>query len=698
MLFKLSVRNMKKSFKDYAIYFLTLVLGVAIFYMFNSLDSQQAMLKVSESTRKLIGLMIDILGVVSIFIAIVLGFLIVYANNFLVNRRKKEFGIYMTLGMGRRQISKIILLETLLIGILSLAVGIFIGIFGSQLMSILVAKLFEADMSEFTFIFSLPACIKTCIYFAVMFLAVMIFNTITISKYKLINLLTAVRKNEIVKIKNPIVSILVFLVSVVILGYAYWKVTGGINELDTIDKIIGPIIMGTVGTIGIFWSLSGFILRVIQSRKKIYLKGTNMFVLRQLNNKINTTVISMSVICIMLFMTISILSSSISVQTSMDSELEEMTPVDLNLYKTANLPESYTNPKTGKITNYTEKQIEDSKRPITYTLESNGYDINNLKDIEEVIIYTIPGLTWEKSLGNYFEEAKSNFPMLAYDTPETILKVSDYNKIAKLYGLEQYNLKDNEYMVLCDFDTMVELRNEALKENKTINIEGKEYYSKYDECKSGFLNMSTSHTNTGIILFPDSFEFKEEWKEQYFLAANYNVETEEEKQILDKSFTDEDNNVLYEKLEQNGIVLDGMTKIVIIESSKGLATIIIFISIYLGIIFLIASSAILALKQLTESSDNKQRYAILRKIGCDEKMINKALFRQIAIFFMIPLVIAIIHSIFGIKFALTVMSVLATPEELLPSIIATAAVIGAIYGLYFLATYLGSKNIIKEEE
>ena len=698
MLFKLSVRNMKKSFKDYAIYFLTLVLGVAIFYMFNSLDSQQAMLKVSESTRKLIGLMIDILGVVSIFIAIVLGFLIVYANNFLVNRRKKEFGIYMTLGMGRRQISKIILLETLLIGILSLAVGIFIGIFGSQLMSILVAKLFEADMSEFTFIFSLPACIKTCIYFAVMFLAVMIFNTITISKYKLINLLTAVRKNEIVKIKNPIVSILVFLVSVVILGYAYWKVTGGINELDTIDKIIGPIIMGTVGTIGIFWSLSGFILRVIQSRKKIYLKGTNMFVLRQLNNKINTTVISMSVICIMLFMTISILSSSISVQTSMDSELEEMTPVDLNLYKTANLPESYTNPKTGKITNYTEKQIEDSKRPITYTLESNGYDINNLKDIEEVIIYTIPGLTWETSLGNYFEEAKSNFPMLAYDTPETILKVSDYNKIAKLYGLEQYTLKDNEYIVLCDFDNMTELRNEALKENKTINIEGKEYYSKYDECKSGFLNMSTSHTNTGIILFSDSFEFKEEWKEQYFLAANYNVETEEEKQILDKAFTDEDNNVLYEKLEQNGIVLDGMTKIVIIESSKGLATIIIFISIYLGIIFLIASSAILALKQLTESSDNKQRYAILRKIGCDEKMINKALFRQIAIFFMIPLVIAIIHSIFGIKFALTVMSVLATPEELLPSIIATAAVIGAIYGLYFLATYLGSKNIIKEEE
>ena len=213
MLFKLSIKNMKKSFKDYAIYFLTLVLGVAIFYMFNSLDSQQAMLEVSESTRDMIKLMISMLGMVSVFIAIVLGFLIVYANNFLVNRRKREFGIYMTLGMGRRQISKIILIETILVGIISLIVGIFIGVFGSQFMSILVAKLFQADMSEFTFVFSKDACMKTCMYFAVMYLAVMILNTLTISRYKLINLLTAVRKNEKVKIKNPIISIIVFLIS-----------------------------------------------------------------------------------------------------------------------------------------------------------------------------------------------------------------------------------------------------------------------------------------------------------------------------------------------------------------------------------------------------------------------------------------------------------------------------------------------------
>ena len=698
MLFKLSVKNMKKSFKDYAIYFLTLVLGVAIFYMFNSLDSQQAMLEVSQSTREMIQLMISMLGMVSVFIAIVLGFLIVYANNFLINRRKREFGIYMTLGMGRTQISKIILIETILVGIISLIVGIFIGVFGSQFMSILVAKLFEADMSEFTFVFSKDACIKTCIYFAVMYLAVMIFNTLTSSRYKLINLLTAVRKNEKVKIKNPIISILIFLISAGLLGYAYYLVTGGVYELNTAEKMLVPILMGIVGTIGVFWSLSGFILRIIQTRKKIYLKGTNMFVLRQLNNKINTTVMSMSVICLMLFMTISVLSSSLSIQNSLDSELEEMTPVDVNLYKTANLPESYEDSYTGQMIYTTEEQREDSKQPVSYTLETNGYDMNTLKDVIEIPIYAIPNWTLAYSLGDYYEQAKVQFSMLMYDTPEEVIKVSDYNKIAELYGQEQYSLNDDEYIVLCDFDNMTELRNQALKENATIEIEGKTLHAKYDECKSGFIEMSTSHVNTGIMLVPDSLELKEEWKEEQFLVANYNAETEEEKQEIENTFAEAENNTLLNNLDQKGIEIDGMTKISIREASKGLATIIIFIAIYLGVIFLIASSAILALKQLTESSDNKQRYTILRKIGCDEKMINQALFRQIFIFFMLPLALAIIHSIFGIKFILSMMASLASEEELLPSVIVTAVIIGIIYGLYFLATYLGSKNIIKEEE
>lgn len=699
MLFKLSIKNMKKSIKDYAIYFLTLVLGVAIFYMFNSLDSQQAMLEVSSSTRELIQLMIQILGMISVFIAVILGLLIVYANNFLVNRRKKEFGIYMTLGMGKRQISKIILFETILVGVLSLATGLFIGIFASQFMSILVAKLFEADMTEFKFVFSNEATIKTCVYFAVMYIIVMLFNTFTVSRYKLINLLTKAKKNEKIKIKNLGLCILMFLIAVVMLAFAYYKVTIDADSILTEEKMLPIIIIGTIATVIVFWSISGFILRLVQLNKKIYLKDTNMFVLRQLHNKINTTVISMSVICLMLFMTISVLSSSFALKNNMEQGLLEMAPVDINLYKTANLPTTYEDWYTGEMKKYNAEKVEDSRKPISYTLKNNGFDMNNLKDIIEFPIYTIEEITWKYSLGDYYTEAKKEFPNLAYHFKEQIMKISDYNKVAQLYGTQQYELNDGEYIVLCNFDSMIELRNEGLKVKQTIEIDGEEYHAKYNTCQDGFVFMSSSHTNTGIILVPDSTKLKEDWKEQYVLIANYNVSTEEDKAIIDNIFhgTDINNNQLIKNLDNKEITLDGMTKTLLIESSKGVAAVVVFIAIYLGIIFLIASSAILALKQLTESSDNKQRYNILRKIGCDEKMINQALFRQIAIFFMLPLILAIIHSIFGIQFAIKLMAVIAKPEELLPSIIVTIGVIGLVYGLYFTATYLGSKNIIKDD-
>ena len=626
---------------------------------------------------------------VSVFVAVILGLLIVYANNFLISRRKKEFGIYMTLGMGRRQISKIILIETILVGIISLAVGIVIGVFASQFMSILVAKLFEADMSKFQFVFSEEACVKTCIYFAVMYLAVIIFNTISISRYKLIDLITATKKNEQIKIKNPVLCIIIFLISAVMLGYAYYKVTVGANTLRTAEDLLPVILIGIVATFLLFWSLSGFILKIVQARKKLYLKDTNMFVLRQLNNKINTTVVSMTVICLMLFMTITILSSALSLRNTMQADLKEMTPVDLNLYKTAYLPDDGKN---------TDVAIEDSKEPVSYTLTNNGFDMNNLKDVVEIPIYATNELTWKESLGNTFEEAQQNFPMLMYDTAEALIKVSDYNKIAKLYGQQEYTLNDNEYIILCDFDNMTVLRNKALEQNQTVEIMGKEYYPKYTECQSGFIYMSTSHVNTGFILVPDNIEFTDEMTEEYFLAANYNAQTDEEKERIENILTGNEASDFVTNVNNKDIELEGLTKISIIEASVGLATIVVFVAIYLGVIFLIASSAILALKQLTESSDNKERYIILRKIGADEKMINSALFRQIGIFFLIPLIFAIIHSIFGIQFGLTMLSGLADSEDLLPSIIATVIIIAVVYGLYFWATYSGSKNIIKNND
>lgn len=693
MLFKLAISNLKKSFKDYAIYFLTLVLGVAIFYMFNSLDSQQAMIAVSASQRDMIKLLISILGYISVFVAVVLGLLIVYANNFLINRRKKEFGIYMTLGMGKHQISKILLLETVFVGAISLGVGLIVGIFGSQLMSIVVAKMFEANMTSYQFVFSGDACLKTCVYFAVMYFAVMLFNTFVISRYKLINLLNATKKNEKVKIKNPILCVAVFLIACVILGWAYWKVTGDIREIDTAEKILPPILAGVFSTVLIFWSISGFALQVIQKKKSTYLKGTNMFVLRQINNKINTMVVSMSVICLMLFMTISVLSSALALRNTTERELAQMTPVDLNLSKEAYLSEDLIEAGVPAA------DIINSRIPLTETLERHGLNLSVLKDIIEIPIYLSEGLNYKDTIGNYLQETGGTYMFLYSETAEEIIKVSDYNKIAKLYGLAQFELNDDEYMIVCNFDSMAELRKNAIAAGyDTINLGSKTYHLKYRECQDGFIEISSSHQNLGLFLVPDNAPLTQEMQHKFFLAANYNANTDEGKTRIEAIFTDSDSGLNQSLLSDGRVAVDGVTKISILEAGNGLSIIVMFIAIYLGIIFLIASSAILALKQLTDSSDNKQRYTVLRKIGCDEKMINSTLFKQIGIFFGAPLILAVIHSIFGIQFAIEAMAGLASKDDLIPSAVATAIIIGVVYGAYFLATYLGSKNIIKDEK
>ena len=689
MLFKMSVKNIRKSIKDYTIYFLTLILGVAIFYMFNSLDSQEAMLVVNSSTRQIVKLMVGMINYVSVFVAVILGFLIVYANNFLIKRRKREFGLYMTLGMGKRQISGILLGETFLIGLISLVVGLVIGVFGSQLMSILVAKLFQADMSEYQFVFSEAACWKTCAYFGVMYAASMVLNIVIISRYKLIDLISAEKKNEKVRMKNPVICVLVFLAAAVTLGTAYYMVTGGLTQLDLMNQLVIPILMGIVSTFLIFWSVSGLALKVVQMRKGLYLKDSNIFVLRQIHNRINTTVVSMTIICLLLFMTITVLSTALSLNRVLTQDLEEMTPVDLNLYKTANLPDNG---------NYTQLQIEDSQKPISDTLKENGLDMKVLKDVTEVATYTSTEWTWETSLQSVIESAKENYPMLMYDTAEEIIKLSDYNKIARLYGNREYELAEDEYLVLCDFDNMKNLRDMALKNGSEVAIGGKVYHSRYPECQEGYLVISTSHTNTGLMVVPDSCPLSEDMKERYYLMADYNADTKEEKYQTEAMFTNygDGDHELMENLEEKQIRLDGVSKISIIESSKGLSTIISFIAIYLGIIFLIASSAILALKELAENSDNRHRYTILRKIGMDEKMIHQTLFRQIGIFFMAPLVLAVVHSIFGIQFALKIVAVQVETREMLPSVIATAVFLILVYGGYFLATYMESKNIIRE--
>ena len=679
MLFKLSIKNIQKSIKDYAIYFLTLVLGVAIFYVFNSIESQTVMMKVSSNTLEIINLMNQLLSSVSVFISFILGFLIIYASRFLIKRRNKEFGIYLTLGMSKRKISLILFFETLIIGILSLGVGLLLGFFLSELMSLLVANLFEANMTNFKFIFSSSAALKCLIYFGIMYLIVMIFNTISVSKCKLIDLINSSKKEEKIKLKDPILCVIIFIIACAMLIYSYYFVTSDSKLSGDVTSLYIPIVLGALSTFLIFWSLSGLILKIVMNMKGLYYKGLNSFTLRQVSSKINTTVFSSTIICLMLFITICFLSSCLSLKNSLTRNIDELSPVDVQFTKLKHNHISNTNDN---------KIINDSKVDIFTTLENNNISKNNFKDILVVYYYEV-NLSFKDFLGDSYESVKEKYPFLIYDTKENIMSISDYNKVAKKYGNKTYNLKDDEYIVIADYDQMINVRNIALKEKNKININNYILKPKYTECKYGFVNIGAQHLNTGIIVVPDNV-LKESNETQEILLANYNAKNKEQKLKLNNKISTLNNT--FNKTH----LVSYNTKLDMLESSIGLGALVTFIGLYLGIIFLISSAAILALKELSESTDNKERYKMIRKLGADEKMINKALFNQIFIFFMMPLLLAIIHSIFGIIFANKILGTMGI-SGLTSSIAMTFIFLVLIYGGYFLLTYFASKNIIKEK-
>ena len=684
MLFKISLKNIRKSFKDYTVYFFTLILGVAIFYVFNAIDSQSVMLDVRANVMDIIKLMNDILSGVSVFVSCILGFLIIYASRFLIKRRNKEFGIYLTLGMSKRKISVILFFETLLIGIVSLVAGLVIGTILSQFMSVIVANMFDADMTKFKFIFSMKACVKTLIYFAIMYVLVMIFNTFSISRCKLIDLLNAGKKTEKVTMKNPVVCTIVFVIGVGILSYAYWMVTRGVKSINIINKIGVPIALGCVATFLIFWSVSGFMIRIFTSIKSVYYKGVNSFVLRQFCSKINTTVFSTTVICIMLFITISVLSAALSMKDSLSKDLDSMCPVDVQLakYSYDAMSEAYA---TSQNMNEKDREmLEDSKLSIIETLNNSGFDAQKyFKDVVEYNIYNT-GLKVKDTLGDVYTD---DYHFIA-EAIMPVMTISDYNSVARLYGNSTYELNDDEYIIVADYKNMVMIRNQALKKGIILSVNGKEYKPRYDECKDGFVQIGVQNMNDGILVVPDN-AVKPQQVRSMGLSADYRADTKEERYSIETQLDNLMKNISYKKsfIYRN-------SRIDLAESSVGLGALVTFIALYLGIIFLISSAAILALRELSDSADNKERYGMLRKLGVDERMIDMALFKQIGIFFAFPLILALIHSVFGIKFINIILATMGM-SSMAASIGLTLAFVAVIYGGYFLITYLCSRSIIR---
>ena len=675
MYFKIALNNVRKSFKDYSIYFLTLTLGVCIFYAFNSIGDQKAFLELGKRQAEYINILQRLISGISVFISCVLGGLILYANNFLVKKRKKELGIYMTLGMGKNKISKILTYETALVGIISLVVGLGVGVIVSQGISAFAAKLFEVSLSNYKFLLSTDAILKTILYFGIIFILVMLFNTFVISKYKLIDMLTAAKKNEDIKIKNPILTAIIFFISLGLLGVAYKLVIKvGLNPTDRMFLV--SIVLGILGTLLLFFSLAGFVLYVLQRNKNVYLKGLNIFVLRQMNSKINTNFLSMTVICLMLFLTISTLATGLSFKNALEKGLENTTPFDASA--------TYYIDEDSKI-----KTAEESIREL-------GFKFNPEDKIVSYNEYKLEKTNLESLLNKNAEgkNIKDIVEAMTYKGTNAI-SISSYNDIRALSGEKSLSLANNEVLISSNLGEVENTLKNILKNNEKIEIDGKEYkiannalIGEGKVIKEAF--ESTGMTNNFFTLIvPDNIV-----SNLKPIANKINInfpKNSNEEERVQKLFNEYRDGVV--DSSKYGFV-NGYTRARIYEDNNGMTNTVLFIGIYLGVIFLISSTAVLALQQLSEASDSIDRYKSLRRIGVSQKMINKSIFTQVSIYFGLPLVVALVHSVVAIKVVNGFLTMFNKPDIGASSLV-TALIMVIVYGGYFYATYTGYKSTVK---
>lgn len=662
MIVKLAFKNMKKSMADYAVYFVTLIIGISVFYVFNAISDQQVMIKIFKSDYDILELLKETLSVASVIVSVVLAFLVVYASNFLMKRRKKEFGIYMLLGMGKKKIAGILMVETVIIGVISLAVGLFVGIVLSQGMSVLVAGLFEADMSDFAFEVSAEAVGKTVIYFLIMYAVVLLLDVFVVGKSRLIRLLNAEKRAEKNIARNPWVCLVVFLVAAAVLGHAYYMVTAGAEELTTEMKLLREIIKGIITTFLIFWSLSGLLIFLAKLRKKSYMRGINAFTTKEISSRVNTNVFAGSIICLMLFITICIFSTCFSINKSLNDNLKTLVPADVNFIKVISL----------------EKEDNEDTTPISTAFEKSGIDSDMFTDTVEALMY-------------YYEESMDDIEndIVNIFANECVMKLSDYNKVAGIYGLEQLSLAGDEYVVVANYSYTVQSYNLELAKDRTITLGGKEYRPKSKNCIDGFIEMSSNRSNSGFIVVPDDAVSDEKLSPyMWYYIANYNPDYKKGTDYIEKFI----NSEKFGKKTDYPIV---NTREMIKQNSIGLTALIVFLGLYLGIIFIIASSALLSLKELSQAADNRRKYRTLRDLGVDEKMIHRSLLRQTLIFFGMPLFLAIVHSVFGIQVCVYIIETFGK-TGLAQSIVFTAVLLLAVYTVYFVVTYRCSRKIIDE--
>ena len=676
MLLKLAVRNMRRSLRDYAIYFVTLLIAVTVFYAFNSVGDQQVMHDIAASNNanviEFTGYMMNIFSVI---VALVLGFLVIYANQLLITRRKREFGIYLVLGMRPGQVSRILLYETVFIGLGSLVLGLGLGILISQLLSFATAALFGVAMPQYQFSFSPGACIATLACF------IAIFNVITVRRCKLIDLIGAKAKRQKIVIRNPWVCLVLFAISLVLIGLAYWQldINGMTLMFDT--EFQRATVLMLVGSLLFFFSLSGFVIAVLTRLRGVYLKRLRPFTTRQVASKFNTSFVSIWVVCVLLFFAITTFATGLGLIDAFTGDIDEANPYDASVIA------------------YDEEVVYENgkgtKRPVDVDIsQTNAYLQQHVANWDTLVaasaqldFYGLPDMTYGKlmdAVNTYLADSMSNTSTLNQSVQ--VVGLTQFNDMLALSDKQPVTLSSGEYLVTNSMSASEKIANAVVAQHMPLPTPAGDL-APASHVEKVQLNDFDMLSNALTMVVPDDVITtlaQMETPDSVYVNIMYESRSNAEEAFVDA----------VDAVDAPG-VSTVITRAQMVGQASGLRVMITYLAIYIGLVLLVATAAVLAIQLLSLTIDSLDRYRLLSKLGCDTSMLTRSLFEQVVIYFVAPLALAVCHSACAIA-VLSESLFAALGRDLFPSIVMAACLVVAIYGGYMLITYLTSRASVKQ--
>ena len=731
MLCKLAWGNVRRAGRDYLVYLLTLTLGVTVFYAFNTISMQVDIAGIDE--EGLAQVMGSMLGDLTYFLAGVMAFLMVYANNFIMKRRKKEFGLYQVLGMGRGRVATIMALETVIVSVVAFVAGIVLGVGLSQLMTFFTASLFKTQIANFHFFFSMHAFNLTLACMLVMFVLTLLLNLRAVRRTKLIELMGAERRNETIKTRNPWIAIAIFAVGVVLVGVAYYRLLRDGFPLTATDGKLQEAMnqfgittaMVTVGTFALFWGLSGMLIKLLQSLRGVYWRGLNMFTVRQLAAKVNTVCFSMGVIAMILFLAITSVTCGMSIASVMNENLERYNPADMSQTYVYYTPDTldyykeYVNPSEADRMVLADSTVDlysawhgdpwhgDRKDKLADNNDETGKKVNIADvagehvQIDSYLSYPLGGSnpsvipsemckTMGEKLPKAFEGSNADMTGLS------VTPASQYNKLRQMMGEEPVSIGRDQYLLTCDMGgELVDLYTKYMAGGHALTLGGhtlKPATDKSDEDTAAIAN-SAMGSNGGTVVVAD--ELLSQLNLQPYsssLLVNY-------KQGMDT--TEADESIKYTVLDN--LLVDGkepgswgifITRSEMYAQAAQMNGLISYLAIYIGFVLVVACAAILSIQQLSNVADGSRSYRVLAQIGCDDRQIRHSVMAQQAVFFLFPLAVGLAHSFVALKVIIELVSIFGN-MSIGGTVGLTCAIFLAAYGGYFLVTYLMSAGMVQ---